>query len=121
MSFDQFEIQASNIYLEFERRIWADIDPSSLNDYALKQKQLQELQSNINQMYNQVQIERKNQKQTLKDLRTFLTMNQGEDGGMEYMTEQSGLDQLYYQQNEFQQMNNEYYNANIQHNAGEDS
>ena len=43
-------------------------------------------------MYTQVQIERKNQKQTLKDLRTFLTMNQGEDGGMEYMTEQSGIE-----------------------------
>ena len=36
MSYDQFEIQASNIYLEFERRIWADIDPASMNDYAQK-------------------------------------------------------------------------------------
>lgn len=81
----------------------------------MKQKQVNDLQQSIQQIYQEISTERKNQRQTLKDLRTFLTTTQGEDG-MEQVVDHAGVEQQYYQQDQQQvHLNNqlsEYYDTN---------
>ena len=76
---------------------------------------MNDLQQSIQQIYQEIATERKNQRQTLKDLRTFLTMTQGEDG-MEQVVDHTGVEQQYYQQDQQQiHLNNqlsEYYDTN---------
>lgn len=86
--------------------MWADIDSASQEDYLQKQKQIKEVKQQILQMHGMIQEERKAQRQTLKDLRIFLTNNNTGDDMADGMclTQDYQLDQFNQMMQENQQL-----------------